>query len=428
MDQIVSLFSGAGGLSLGFQLAGMKPAFAADVNADACATYEANLNLTNHLLDLGSPDKAQLERLLQPYTNCMAVIGGPPCQGFSTAGSRNSEDPRNRLVFSYLDVVDFLKPRWFLFENVEGILTSGGGQSLHDLAACFIQRGYTVRIDKLNLASYGLPQSRKRVLIMGNNVGRDFAFPDATHSFSAGKHRNRANLPSSPSLLEAIADLPLAAGRETALEYPSADASSYALGLRLQTRTVRHHFATPTATDVERYAMLKPGQTMKDLPESSWHPSFRARAFRRVADGIPSEKRGGAPSGVKRLRGDECSPTITSAASRELIHPSENRPLTLREAARLQGFPDSFEFVGPRTSKATQIGNAVPPPAARVIATALAELDGAAGGRLAADWTSPGLLGFRLTDATGKSPALQETERKLLSLPVASTQRSLAYG
>lgn len=431
MSQIVSLFSGAGGLSLGFGAGGLQPSFAADINRDACATYRQNLGIDAYVLDLGAQDREPLHRLLAPYRGCMAVVGGPPCQGFSTAGSRRSDDPRNHLVFSYLDAVDYLRPCWFLFENVEGILTSGGGESLRDLAACFIERGYTLRIDKINLAGFGLPQSRKRVLIMGNLVGLPFRLPPETHAFHAGKHVSRGLthglLPAAPTIMEAIGDLPAASAADMPLIFQQPPCSDFAAAMRGNNTAVSEHFASPSAAERARFAQLQQGHTMRDLPEESWHPSYRARAFRRVADGVPTEKRGGAPAGIRRLIASHAAPTITSAATREFIHPLADRPLTLREAARLQSFPDTYAFVGAQGSRATQIGNAVPPLAAAVLARHLAEVDGAAGGRFGTEAVTPGLLGYWLTDATGKSPALQRTEALLKALPAALPVRKRAY-
>lgn len=414
-------------MSLGFEQAGLKPIFAADINADACATYASNLDAEARTLDLGSPKSSGLRERIAPYRGCMAVIGGPPCQGFSTAGPRRADDPRNRLVFSYLDVVDYLAPKWFLFENVEGILTSGGGESIRDLVACFVQRGYTVRVAKLNFAAYGLPQSRKRVIIMGNRVGLRFAFPAPLHSYKAGKHQSHGLLSYAPCLADAIDDLPPAGSSNTPLPYGSTAPHRYAETLRGSGTTVSGHCASPSEADRRRFALLGPGQTMKDLPEGVWHPSYRARAFRRVADGVPTEKRGGAPAGIRRLVGGDAAPTITSAATREFIHPIEDRPLTLREAARLQSFPDTYEFIGSQSSRATQVGNAVPPLAARILAEHLMVVDGAAGSGRPVQLATPGLLGFHLTDAGGKSPALQATERALGALPRAQDQSERAY-
>jgi DNA (cytosine-5)-methyltransferase 1 len=149
-----------------------------------------------------------------------------------------------------------------------------------------------------------------------------------------------------------------------------------------------------------------------------WHESFRRRAFRRVKDGTPTEKRGGAPSGVKRLRQDMNCLTITSAATREFIHPTHDRPLTLREAARLQSFPDKYSFSGNAASMAQQIGNAFPPLMAQLLAEHLKKLDGAHGtGRRNIEAVHAGvLLGYHLTDGAGMSPALLRTDGLLRSL------------
>lgn len=428
MNTVISLFSGAGGMSIGFRNAGLQPCFAADVNADACATYEVNLGLKSHNLDLGAADADRLHNLLSPFRGCMAVIGGPPCQGFSTAGSRRGDDPRNKLVFRYLDVVDLLRPRWFLFENVEGILTSGEGRSLHDLTGCLIDRGYTVRIEKLNFAAFGLPQSRKRVIIMGNRIGLRFNFPAETHSFSAGKHKSRTLMPFGPSFADAVDDLPQARVEEAAIRFERRPTSRFAASAREGAGAVTHHYASPSPSERARYAQLLPDQTMKDLPEGAWHASYRARAFRRVMDGTPTEKRGGAPAGVRRLIANDAAPTITGAASREFVHPTEDRPLTLREAARLQGFSDRFTFSGSRSSIATQIGNAVPPLGAALLARILTESDGSAGSGRHVALATAGLLGFRLTSSLGRSPALLMTERNLSSLPAATSETVRIYG
>jgi DNA (cytosine-5)-methyltransferase 1 len=154
---------------------------------------------------------------------------------------------------------------------------------------------------------------------------------------------------------------------------------------------------------------------MKDLPEEYWHESFRRRAFRRVQDGTPTESRGGAPSGIKRLHNDLQSLTITGAASREFINPTINRPLTIRECARIQSFPDSYKFHGNAASAIQQIGNAVPPIAAAVFARHLKEIDGLYGsGCVKVSKTSkPKLFGYRLTESNGMSDALKKTDSLL---------------
>jgi DNA (cytosine-5)-methyltransferase 1 len=155
-ESIISLFSGAGGLSLGFGMAGRSPALGIDINRDACNTYEKNLGVRCHNLDLSTCEQYELLNLLAPYKDAFAVIGGPPCQGFSTAGSRNGQDPRNQLIFNYFAIVEQVRPKWFLFENVEGLLTSNNGKSVFELVCQFISLGYSLRLEKVNFAAYGL--------------------------------------------------------------------------------------------------------------------------------------------------------------------------------------------------------------------------------------------------------------------------------
>ncbi|NJL50548.1 MAG: DNA cytosine methyltransferase [Blastochloris sp.] len=418
----MALFAGAGGLSAGFAAAGCKPSVAADVDADAAQTYGANHGVTCHVLDLARLD-ADGRKALRLDDPAFAVIGGPPCQGFSTAGGRNAADPRNKLVFSYLDIVKLVQPRWFLFENVEGILTSNNGASVQALLKRFIDLGYWVRLDKLNFAAYGLPQARKRVVLIGNRVGVNIPLPLPTHSFNSGKHKSVSMLPFSPTLNEALAGLGSALRGKTheVVRYASSEPlNAYDQAMRQGNVSgeVSLHFWMASEKDLGRLRHLKPGQTMKDLPQELWHDSYRRRAFRRVLDGTPTEKRGGAPSGLKRLVGDLNSLTITGSAHREFIHPDEDRPLTIREAARLQSFPDKYVFFGKPERAAVQIGNAFPPMVARTLAEHLMYLDGSFGSdRMPARaFGPPRLLGFTLTEAAAMSPALAEADWRLRSL------------
>ena len=161
--------------------------------------------------------------------------------------------------------------------------------------------------------------------------------------------------------------------------------------------------------DLRRARLLEQGQTMRDLPEELWYESYRKRAFRRVMDGTPTERRGGAPAGVRRLRADEPSKAITGGVLREFLHPTEHRPLTLRECATLQTFPTHFQFKGSVSEKAQLIGNAVPPLLAQQIAESLRQ-------DLVAMLPSRGpgaLLSFVPTLSTGMSPVLEEVTRRV---------------
>lgn len=422
MSQVISLFSGAGGCSLGFAQAGVAASFAADIDRDAAATYSANLGVECRVLDLSTPSAIQAVHQAAGALRPLMLVGGPPCQGFSTAGPRNSNDPRNALIFNYLALVERLQPRWFIFENVEGILTSNSGRDIVSLVSELAGLGYTIRLEKLNFAGFGLPQTRKRVLIVGNRMGLRFSLPQSTFAFDSGKAKLRGNLPFAPTVADAIDDLPPASAYDKTLNYElDVVPSDYARSLRAD--VVRHHSAAPKADLVDLVARLAPGQTMKDLPELLQHESFRRRANRRVSDGVATERRGGAPAGYKRLRGELNSLTITSAAPREFIHPRFDRPLTLRECARLQSFPDCFDFSGNGMSIARQIGNAIPPLAAKVLANALLAQEGAAGGTSGPSCVDarPGLLGYRLTDASAMSPALAATDAGLRALTDGAT-------
>lgn len=420
-DSVLSLFSGAGGFSYGFANAGLSPICGAEIDKDACTTYEENVGSTCHNIDLSVVEPNFFRDMLgskEPF----AVIGGPPCQGFSTAGARDVQDPRNQLIFNYLRIVAEVRPRWFIFENVEGLLTSGHGSAVFALVQEFLRLGYSVRVHKINLAAYGVPQTRKRVLIIGNRLGVDFSLPPEMYSYDSGKSQKRSSKPFAPTLDQALGGLGVAArSRSTTAPYSTAEAvNSFDQLMRAgnNSGSVTEHFHPTDTKDEERYSLLKPGQTMKDLPEEYWHNSFKRRAFRRVMDGTPSEKRGGAPSGIKRLHGDLQSLTITGAAPREFIHPHEHRPLTIRECARIQTFPDKYYFHGNAASVTQQIGNAVPPLAASAIATHLQALDGAFGSDIQPPLhkLEPRLLGFVLTESIGMSEALQETEMMLNSL------------
>jgi DNA (cytosine-5)-methyltransferase 1 len=408
-------------MSLGFAEAGLKPILAADVDEDACASYAANLDNAVQCLDLSRPG-AKFERELSQYKGAFAIIGGPPCQGFSSAGLKNANDDRNQLIFSYLNMVANIQPRWFLFENVEGLLTSNNGKSVAELVKSFIELGYFLRLQKVNFASYGLPQARKRVLLIGNRLGLNFQLPKPTHSYDAGKHRTVNHLPLAPTVDEALSGLGSASDNiSEVVQYLSDPIHPYDRAMREgnDANGTDLHSADTLSPHLQTIVEhLKQGQTMKDVPESLWHESFRRRAFRRVQDGTPAERRGGAPSGVKRLVGTLNSLTITSAATHEFIHPHENRPLSLREAARLQSFPDRYRFSGGPLSIAQQIGNAFPPLAARTIAAHLLDLDERAGNspRCSSFAAAGALLDFHLTDAIAMSPALAKTDAMLAAL------------
>lgn len=404
MVRAFSLFAGCGGCSLGLQQAGIEVVLAADIDKDACETYAMNLDqgIMWPCVDLAmtAPDALCRRANIQPEEIDL-IVGGPPCQGFSSAGARAWDDPRNILLRNFVQTVTTLRPTWFIMENVEGLLTANDGFYIIEAVLRFLEAGYWIRVKKVYMEQYGLPQKRKRVFLVGNLEECAFDFPVITH------HMNPAQLWSREyplrSILDAIGDLIYAEGEESA-RYTQPPQCEYQERLRRKDgQPILHHQVKRVNPLLqERIHALAPGDTMKNLPEELQHPSFTRRAFRRVMDGTPSEKRGGAPSGLKRLIPSQPSLTITSAAPTEFVHPTENRLLTLRECARIQSFPDWFEFRGSWNSIATQIGNAIPPLLMEQFATHICEL---------ATWKrvihSKGhWLGIDATKSSGMSPVL----------------------
>jgi len=416
----ISLFAGAGGCSLGFQQAGYKIIFATDFDKAAIQTYKANFPQTKaERNDINNLDFSRLLLDLKIERGEIDVlIGGPPCQGFSTAGPRFWDDPRNYLLKQYVRALEIIKPKWFLMENVEGLLTSNNGEYVTETVSAFIKLGYYIRLEKVYSHEYAIPQRRKRVIIIGNRLGIDFSFPEPiTHSH--GKIFRKSEI----TLEHALIGLPKPSFENIPLRYENDFSDSWANLLKSKNKFVTEHFTQKLdETQLERITKLEQGQTMKDLPEYLQHPSFKKRAARRVMDGTPSEKRGGAPSGLKRLRLNEPSLTITSAAIREFIHPFEDRCLTIRECARIQTFPDDFTFCGSNGDKIQQIGNAIPPLLAKTFANHIKEL----GFDETQNKTEGALLDFVLSKSEGLSPALQKTEKLLSDLkPIHKNQLSI---
>ena len=390
----IDLFAGAGGLTLGLRLAGFETMAAYDNWSPAIATLKRNFDsamvLSDDIRELTAADVLTTTGGEAPFL----VAGGPPCQGFTSAGARRASDHRNTLVGEFARMVAELQPRWFLFENVEGFLSMSGGRFIVDLLDGVLDAGYQVRLRKVNVANYGVPQLRKRVIAVGSS-GADPGFPGPSHhAFGApgAETARTASLPTTPTVSDALEQL-------------GAPASA-ACAEAIQGHMVPHI----SESDARRFRLLQQGQTMRDLPMGLQHQSYTRRANRRVSDGIPTERRGGAPAGIRRLRADEPSKAITSAALREFIHPFEDRCLTLRECARLQGFPDSFEFVGNRSEQATLVGNAIPPTFGEMLGRWISNRSSS---RSLYTDTSSRLLEFYIGNGTGMSPVMRDVVERI---------------
>ena len=394
------LFCGAGGLSIGLQAAGCRIVYAADCDSAAVQTHRSNFR-----------HPATLENLHWHSTlpSVDIIVGGPPCQGFSSAGKRNLGDARNSLVAVFAHLVARHRPQAFLFENVEGFLTGDEGKWVIDLLDPLIAAGYCIQMRKVNAANYGVPQHRKRVVALGG-LGWDPGFPSVTHCATGapGALAVGRGLPECPSIQKALQGLPPAVPRRRGQRPLVAD----------------HDFRVPRGAEATRISALRPGQTMKDLPECLWHDTYRRRAHRRVMDGTPSERRGGAPAGLRRLVPSQPSKAITSGANSEFIHPTEDRPLTLRECVRLQTFPDDFHFAGTLADRAMLVANAVPPLLAeQLVRHLLVEMH-----RPEPRVAAPGLMSFLVTNAPAMSPALKRTVEDVERRYAPTGQRSLFSG
>lgn len=378
----ISLFAGAGGCSLGFSKFGVNILAAYDVCKEAVETYNNNFKgQKGRIEDLSVCDfRAIRDSLGLQKGQLDLIIGGPPCQGFTTAGRRSEDDSRNKLLANYVIALQEFFPRWFMMENVEGILTTTKGDFLVNCIQGMITLGYTVYMKKVYMQEFGIPQRRKRVIIVGNREGKSFDFPKPISLASGRIYKNGTE-----TLRDAIADI-------EEIDIPE----------------INHIRKVEKGIQYKRICALHEGQTMKDLPKELQHKSFAKRAARRVCDGMPSEKRGGSPSGMKRLVYDEPSLTITGSATSEFIHPTQNRMLTVRECARIQTFPDEFHFSGSDSQQMQQIGNAIPPLFANLMASQIYKYD-----MKESKYFPKGLMWYNVTKSSAMSPALATTCHKL---------------
>lgn len=315
----IDLFSGAGGLLRGFMDAGYQPIFSVEMWQPAIETHNKNYpNVPVIASDIRTIGNDELEK----YKNKVDVIvGGPPCQGFSTIGKRLVKDPRNELVFEFIRFVDTIKPKAFLMENVKGLLSSDGGKIKTAIEDEFKHVGYTVISRVLCAADYGVPQMRNRVFFLGirKDLDVDVTFPEKTHS--------RDNY---VTVGEAINDL---IGKEN----------------KIPNHVPMKHNSTVT----ERIKYIKEGE---GIPKDGL-PAEIAYGSRR--DYIKNELKNFSHV-YKRLSRFKPATTMVPGHNAFPLHPVENRSLTVREAARIQTFPDDVVFCGNRQNQCIQVGNAVP--------------------------------------------------------------------
>lgn len=355
MPSVISLFSGGGGLDLGFISAGYKILWAIDNNENAVNTYRKNIG--NHI-KCADVTKENIQNI--PHADI--IIGGPPCQSFSLAGMRNVEDARGQLVWQYMKILKAVQPKAFVFENVTGLLSAknSNGEKIVDLLKeAFKDIGYNVEMQVMNAADYGVPQRRRRVIIVGLKNGH-FTFPVATHGNSS------EGLIPYISVKQALDDLGAPVNDENGVvEYRCQPQNNYQRTIRTQD-IVTEHFM-PRMSELDKYicSHVRPGGNYNDIPNDV--PSERIRRLQRD---------GGHTTCYGRMLPDEPSYTINTYFNRPNvgcnIHYSQDRLITVREALRLQSFPDSYQIVSSsKQGRNLIVGNAVPPLLAKVIATEL---------------------------------------------------------
>lgn len=326
---VVDLFAGAGGFTLGFVQAGFVPVFAVEFDKAAAETYEANFG--PHCVSKDIND-------IKDFPAADIIIGGPPCQGFSNLGAHLPNDPRNQLWRHYVRAVDQIRPRVFVVENVPPLLNSEEGQELIRETRAM---GYAVEGRILIAADYGAPQVRKRTIIIGSRIG-PVVFPEQTNIKPGKRTLLNRHLPDWVSVRQVIGDLPF-------------EPTGYSL----------HIGRNPTPKSLQRYKHIPPGGNRWNLPRDLMPECWK-------------RKTKGGTDLFGRLRWDEPSVTIRTEFFKpekgRYLHPEAHRPITHREAARIQCFPDDFTFKGSKIAIAKQIGNAVPVRFAYAIAQAVKQM------------------------------------------------------
>ena len=336
-NKIIDLFCGCGGLSRGFEMAGFETKIAIDVWNDAVKTYNHNKNSDIAICeDIHNWDNSFLEKLTADE-DIVGIVGGPPCQGYSTVGTRDVNDPRNHLYKEYCRIVEKIRPDFFVIENVKGLVTLSGGAFKDDIMNRFSTLGYNVKYKILNAADYGVPQNRYRVFFVGMKRG-GFSFPKP-YDFKV-------------TTKEAIGDLPELKGSEVVTKYSCEPKTDYEKQMRGDTKVLFNHAGTNhTQKTIDIISMIKDGGNIKELPKEYWEVRKYNKAFERMCSNGQSN--------------------TVDTGHRNYFHYKQNRIPSVRENARLQSFPDNFEFLGSKTSQYKQVGNAVPPLLAYAVAKSI---------------------------------------------------------
>lgn len=346
---VIDLFCGAGGLSAGLEMAGFTVLAGNDLFDAAGETFSRTHPQAKFI---SCPiQELTVDSLMQQTGlkkgELTVLVGGPPCQAYSVYNHQRSMfDSRATLFREYLRVVDGLRPEWIVMENVTGIYSIGGGAAVEAIKSELASLGYSVKEKILKAEEFGVPQERRRVVFIGNRIGAPISHPEPTH----GSDR----LPY-VTIRDAISDLPSLNNGEDlgTVSYAHEPSCDYQRFLRGNAVMVANHAAPRLGSrNVERLKHIPAGGSWRDIP------------FDLLPAGMKRAKRSDHTKRYGRITWDGLSCTVLTKCDIHwgaYIHPEQDRAISVREAARLQSFPDSFEFAGSKTDQYVQVGNAVPP-------------------------------------------------------------------
>jgi len=319
----ISLFAGGGGMTLGFAQAGFETIFASDIEQSSAKTFAHNWPEKPFFNgDIRRLTRSKLEDYLAGKKVDL-VVGGPPCQGFSTIGDQNPADPRNGLFWCFLRVVQWTSPSCFVMENVNYLRSQYGGRFEKEIVSAFEANGYKVTVTTLDAANYGVPQHRKRVFFFGTKLGHPFAWPQATYG-------------------------------EGLQSFKTVGDAFKGLSISTEDESKNHSFLRHGEVVQARYKLIPEGGRMP--PPSELPEEIRRKNFGNT---------------YKRLHRKKPSLTLVPGNNAFPVHPTAHRSLSPREAARLQTFPDEYLFFGSRAEQCKLVGNAVPVELARHIGLAV---------------------------------------------------------
>ena len=392
--KVLDLFSGAGGFSLGFEMAGFDVIGAIERDKWAAETFQHNHK--NAIMLLGDIESFSNDYIMKSITKPDVIIGGPPCQGFSICvkNAGDPKDPRNSLFVEYIRIAKLFQPKVLVMENVPNIVkakTSSGEKVVEIIRNEFEKIGYNVYDTILSASNYGVPQTRQRFILVASKEKLSTPFPLPTHYVEEDEKRieqnyfNKLNgLTRCPTLWEAISDLPDIEARQGAeiMEYTLSPQNSYEEYCRAKSTLLHNHLAMKhTPRLVERFSQMTWGQSVSDITDE------RLKQRKRNGNGEVSDNP--YDQNNRRMHPNRICHTITATFYGNFVHPYKNRNFTAREGARIQSFPDTYVFLGKPTvvskklllkegrqgeaylCQYSQIGNAVPPLMAKAIATNL---------------------------------------------------------